>query len=75
LRFHASERHPGAGVNAGREGEMPVRLTPDVEAIRIGKLVRVPIGGADADMHVSPGRNIDAAKDGILDGAPIAELV
>ena len=36
---------------------------------------RIAIGGADADMHIGPGGDIDAAKHRVLDGSPVAELV
>src|ERR1700676_5247334 len=36
LRLHAGERHAGAGVNAGAEGEVAIRLPTDIEAIWIG---------------------------------------
>src|SRR5713226_423099 len=75
LCLHAGERHASAGMDAGREGEMPVGLAADVETIRIFELRRVAVGGADADVHVAAGRNLDAAEAGIARCTPIAELV
>jgi hypothetical protein len=75
LRLHARKRHPGTGVNAGAEGEMPVRLPVDVEAIGIGELLRVAIGGADADVHVTSGLDRNAAQRRVLNGPTIAKLV
>ena len=46
--FHARERHAGADMDAGGESEMAVRRPGDVETVRFGELVRVPVGGADA---------------------------
>ena len=47
----------------------------DIEAIRIGKLRRVAIGGADADVHVGSGGHGDAAERGIFGRSAVAELV
>jgi hypothetical protein len=75
LRFHPRQRHSGTSVNAGAEGEMAIRLAPDIETIRIVELGRIAIGRADADMHVGPRGHSDAAKRRMLRGSPIAELV
>ena len=75
LRFHAGQRHAGAGVNAGGESEMAIGLAADVEAIGIGKLRRIAVGGADADVHVGAGGQVDAAEPRVAVAAPIAELV
>ena len=58
-----------------REGQMPVRLAADVEAIGSGELLGIAIGRADADVHVASGRDVDAAQHGIADGPAVAELV
>src|SRR5437660_12722689 len=72
LRLHAGERHASAGMDAGREGEMPVGLAADVETIRIFELRRVAVGGADADMNIAAGRNLHAAEAGVARRASIA---
>src|SRR5437588_11489572 len=46
LRLHAGERHTGAGMDAGTEGEMAVGMAADVEPIGIGKLRGIAVGGA-----------------------------
>ena len=74
-RFHTRERHAGASMDAGAEGEVPVRLPPYVEPIRIGELRGITIGGTDADMHIGAGLHWRAAEHGIARGAPVAELV
>src|SRR5262249_18599061 len=75
LSLHARERHAGAGVNAGREREMPVRLAADVEPVRIRKLRRIAVRGADSDMDVTAGPNVDAAEARVARGTAVAELV
>src|ERR1700712_3288768 len=39
------QRHPGALMRAGAEGEMPVGGTSDVKAFRVSELGGVAIGG------------------------------
>ena len=75
LRFHARERHPGAGMNAGAEREVPVGMPANVETVRVGKLRGIAVGGADADMDVGAARHRDAAEHGVRGGAAVAELV
>src|SRR6202050_2546655 len=54
---------------------MPVRLAANIETIGIGKLLRVAIGGPDADVHVASGPDGNAAERRILDRPTIAKLV
>ena len=57
---------PGAMMRAGAEGQVPVGLAADVEAVGVRELGRVAVGGADADGDEGAGRHRDAAD---LDGA------
>src|SRR6202044_3941348 len=68
LRLHARQRHAGTGVNAGAEGEMPIRLSVDVEAIGIGELPRIAIGRADADMQIASGLDGNVAQHRVRGG-------
>src|SRR6186997_2369211 len=49
--FQPRQRHPGALMRAGAEGEMPVRRTADIKTFGIGEMRRVAVGGADAQRH------------------------
>src|SRR3954452_23952665 len=48
--FHAGEHGPQAHVHARAEGEVAVGLAGRIEAVGGGKLGRVTVGGADADV-------------------------
>src|SRR5574342_956774 len=48
-RFHARDVHAGAGVIAVAEGDVAVGLARDVEALGVGELRRVAVGGADRE--------------------------
>ena len=58
-----------------REGEVAVRLPADIEAVRVGELIGIAVGGADADMHVGPRCDVDAAERRVDCGPAVAELV
>ena len=73
--FHARERHAGARVYAGPEGEVAVRLAPYVEPVGIGKLRWVAVGGADRDMHIGAGLHRHTTEHGVLGRAAIPELI
>src|SRR5262249_44684009 len=75
LPFHAGERQAGAGMDAGAEREMPVRPARRLEPVGIGKLRRIAVGGADADVHVGASWHRDPAERGVAGGAAVAELV
>src|SRR5262245_22736873 len=47
-RLHAGNVHSRAGVVAVAEGDVAVGLAADVEAVGLGELRRVAVGGADA---------------------------
>jgi hypothetical protein len=53
-------------VDASAKGEVPVRMPPDVEAVRFRELSRVTIGGPDADVDVGALRHRDAAQCRVL---------
>src|SRR5262245_66626101 len=74
-RFHARQRHPSACMNAKTERQMAVGSAADIEPIRIGKLRRIAVGGADAEMHVAAGRDCNAAQRGVLGGTAVSQLV
>src|SRR6266403_5388322 len=46
--FEPRQRHPGALMRAGTEGEMPVRRAADMEIFRLRELPGVAVGGSDA---------------------------
>jgi hypothetical protein len=74
-RFHARERHARASMDAGTEGEMPVRLATYVKPVGIGELCGIAIGSADRDMHIGAGLHWRAAERGVVRRAAVAELV
>ena len=73
--FHAGERHPGAGMHPGAEGEVPVGRPRDVEPVGVGELRRVAVGAADRHVDVSPGRELRAAQRRVHLKPPVADLV
>src|SRR6185312_2187911 len=75
LRFHAGERHAGASMDARGEGEMTVRLAPQVEPFRVDELRGIAVGGANADMDIGARGHVDAAERGVLGGTAVAELI
>src|SRR5258708_36378067 len=75
LRFHARERHPRAGMDAGGEGQVAIRLAAQMETLGIEELRGVAVRGADADMDIRPRRHGDAAQLRSLGGAADAERV
>src|SRR5664279_2108131 len=46
--FEPRQRHPGALMRAGAEGEMPVRRAADVEVFRIGELRGIAVRSTNA---------------------------
>src|ERR1017187_6282487 len=75
LRFHAGQRISRASVNAAAECQVPVGISPDVEAVRIRKLGRIAVGGANAQMHVGFGGKRLAADLRLAGGATVTELI
>ena len=73
--FEPRQRHPGALMRAGAEGEMPVRRAADVEIFRIGELRGIAVGGADAQRHRRTRCQRDAAEFDWLRRHAVAELV
>src|SRR5215218_5918521 len=73
--FEPRQRHAGALVRAGAEGEMPVRRAADIEIFRVGELRWITVGSADARRHRRAGRHGDAAEFDRLHGHAVAELV
>src|SRR5579883_1455223 len=74
-RLHARERQAGAGVDAGAEGQMPVRMTAQIEPVGIGELQGIAVGGADADVHIGAGGHRHARERRVPGGPAVAELV
>ena len=60
--FEPRQRHPGALMRAGAEGEVAVRRAADVEIFRIGELLGIAVGSADAQRHRRAGGQLDAAE-------------
>ena len=62
-------------VRAGRERQVPVWCAADIEALGIGELRGIAVGGADAQRHRRGGLQHDAAELHAFGGHPVAELV
>jgi hypothetical protein len=62
-------------MHARAEGEVAVGLARCIEAIGLGKLGRIAIGGTDADMDVGAGSELLAADLEVGCKTSIAELV
>ena len=62
-------------MHARAEGEVAVGLAAGVEAVGLGELRRVTVGGADADMDVGARRELLAADLEIGRQPAVAELV
>src|ERR1019366_8448831 len=73
--FEPRQRHPGALMRAGAEGEMPVRRAADVEVFRIGELRGIAVRSTNAQRHRRPRRKLDAAEFDRLRRHAVAELV
>src|SRR5688500_13458607 len=50
--LHARQHGAQAHVDSRAEGEVAVGLAARIEAVGLGELCRVAVGGADADMDV-----------------------
>src|SRR5258707_3190763 len=73
--FEPRQRHSGALMRAGAEGEVAVRGAADVEMFGIGKLQGIAVGSADAQRHRRARGQRDAAEFDGLDRDAVAELV
>ncbi len=73
--FEPRQRHAGALMRAGGEGEMPVRDAADVEGFGVFELPGIAVGGADAQRHRRAGFQNDARELDGLGGHAVAELV
>src|ERR1700745_2109440 len=73
--FEPRQCHPCALMRAGGEGEVAVRRAADVELVRIGKLRRVAVGGADAERDRRACLHLDATELQRLDDHAVAKLV
>src|SRR5581483_6079105 len=47
LQHHPGQVRPGAAVDPGREGQVPVGVAPGIEGVGVGELGRVAVGGRD----------------------------
>ena len=43
-------------MRAQGERQVPIRRAPDVQSVRLGKLIGIAIRGADTQMDLRPGR-------------------
>src|SRR5438067_2356324 len=73
--LQAGQDGPQAHVHARAEGKVAIGLAGGVEAVGLGELRRVAVGGADADMDVGPGGQRLAADLEVGGEPPVAELV
>src|SRR5947209_6241852 len=70
---------PGQGcseakVNAMSKRDMPVGCASDVEAVRVGELRLITVGGADPGQHHLTGVYLLISNGGISDSSAIHEL-
>ena len=72
--FEPRQRHADALVRPGNEGEVPVRGARNIEAVGIGKLRGIAIGGTDAKVDRCSGFQGNAADLAICGRHAIAEL-
>src|SRR3546814_4955970 len=49
LRFEMRQAGAGAGVDAGAEGQMAGVAAAQIEAVRVGELLGIAVGGAEAE--------------------------
>src|SRR6266446_10137491 len=73
--FEPREVHAGTEMNAGTECEMAVGDACHVEAVGVGKLCGVAVGGADPDGDERAYRHRDPGKNGSARHDTIAELI
>ena len=75
LTFESGHRHAGASMGAGRECQVGIRRTRDVEPVWLRKHLRIPICRSDAQMQVRTGLELRACDPHRLDDEPVTELV
>lgn len=73
--FEAREGQSYAGVRAGRESEMTVGRTSDVETFRLYKYVRIPVRRTDAERDQGAFRNCHTVDLSVLSDTAVPELV
>jgi hypothetical protein len=69
------ERHADALMRALREGQVPVGLAGEIEAVGLGELLGVAIAGTDAQGDAAAGGQVMTAERHPHRGHPVAELV
>src|SRR3954451_16635553 len=73
--FEPRQRHPGALVRAGAKREVPVWGAADIECFRIGKLLGIAVGRADAKSDQGSGSQRHATEFDLRGGDAVAVLV
>src|SRR5690348_5647315 len=75
LRFQSRNSHACARMRSGGEGKMPIWPAGNIEALRIGKLLRIAVRRADAQREIGVRLERYPADDHPLADESVSQLV